>query len=674
MKRNVWLLLWSVALISLQISCTTEEYDFGTDGDETVDGETGGGTVTTPTITGESGDLLDYTIAFDTSDESTYGAMTETVSSSDEDFIENSSFGSTVTITYSGTSASVENGAGVTVSTSGAHVTVTSSVSGVKYVLSGSTTNGSFKVYSDYKFEISLAGVSITNPSGAAINVQSSKRVFVVSEAGTTNVLTDGSSYTTTDGEDMKACLFSEGQLIFSGSGSLTVTGNYKHGITSDEYVRFRSGCNVTVAAAAKDGIHTNDAVIMGGGVVNITSSDDGVQCEEGGITMTGGFLKITTTADKGHGLNSYSDVVISGGALQVSTSGYGAKGISSDGAVTVSGGKITAITTGGSYYDSSTRELSSAAGIKCDGNMTLSGGVIGLRSSGGGGKGINCDGTLVVNCDTLKVITTGTRATATSGDTTSPKGIKSDGALTINGGVVLVKATGGEGSEGIESKSTLIINDGTVVAYCYDDGINSASALTINGGSVYSYGSSNDGIDSNSTLTINGGIVVAVGTTSPEEGLDSEGTFRINGGVVIGIGGSAMTTPATSSSQRVIMYNGTGTSGQLLNIQSSSGTSLVTYEAPRTYSAMTFLYSGPNLTSGLSCVLYKGGSVSGGTDFFGYYYDDYTYSNGTQTSTFTLSSVITTVGTSTSMGGGGTTPGGTGGGTMPGGSTGGRW
>lgn len=32
----------------------------------------------------------------------------------------------------------------------------------------------------------------------------------------------DGSSYTSvTEGEDMKACLFSEGQLIFSGSGLL---------------------------------------------------------------------------------------------------------------------------------------------------------------------------------------------------------------------------------------------------------------------------------------------------------------------------------------------------------------------------------------------------------------------------------------------------------------------
>lgn len=121
-----------------------------------------------------------------------------------------------VTIIYNGTTAAVSNGvSGVEVSSNGAHVVVNSTVSGVEYVLSGTTTNGSFKVYSEKKFKLSLAGVSILNPVGAAINIQSSKRVFVVCADETTNVLTDGSSYTaTTDGEDMKACLFSEGQLI----------------------------------------------------------------------------------------------------------------------------------------------------------------------------------------------------------------------------------------------------------------------------------------------------------------------------------------------------------------------------------------------------------------------------------------------------------------------------
>ena len=92
-----------------------------------------------------------FTIAFDESDRTTYGSMSETVTS-DDDFIENSQFASVVTITYNGTTATVGNGvSGVEVSSNGAHIVVNSTVSGVEYVLNGTTTNGSFKVYSEKK-------------------------------------------------------------------------------------------------------------------------------------------------------------------------------------------------------------------------------------------------------------------------------------------------------------------------------------------------------------------------------------------------------------------------------------------------------------------------------------------------------------------------------------------
>ena len=75
---------------------------------------------------------------------------------------------------------------------------------------------------------------------------------------------------------------------------------------------------------------------------------------------------------------------------------------------------------------------------------------------------------------------------------------------------------------------------------YSYDDGINSKSTMTINDGSIYSYATGNDGIDSNGNLIVNGGVVVGCGASAPEEGIDAaEGyTFSINGGTVVGIGG----------------------------------------------------------------------------------------------------------------------------------------
>ena len=34
--------------------------------------------------------------------------------------------------------------------------------------------------------------------------------------------------------------------------------------------VRLRSGSNITVASAVKDGIHTNDKIIIGGGILKV--------------------------------------------------------------------------------------------------------------------------------------------------------------------------------------------------------------------------------------------------------------------------------------------------------------------------------------------------------------------------------------------------------------------
>ena len=280
-----------------------------------------------------------------------------------------------------------------------------------------------------------------------------------------------------------------------------------------------------------------------------------------------------------------------------------------------------------------------------------------------GAGKGINCDGSITINDGTVKVITTGTQCVYGKLDS-SAKGIKADGALTINGGTVLVKATGGEGSEGIESKSVLTVNEGTVAALCYDDCMNASNSIVLNGGNIYCYSSGNDGIDSNGTLTITGGVIVSSGTTSPEDGFDcDQNTFKITGGIVLGIGGGTSTPTSSVCTQRTVIYGGSGSNGEILNIQSADGTSVLTYQIPRAYSQMTVLFSSPNLTSGGSYTISKGGTVSGGSEFFGLY-SGATYSGGTQAATFTASSMVTQVG-STSGGG---QPGGGGGGHGPGG------
>lgn len=79
---------------------------------------------------------------------------------------------------------------------------------------------------------------------------------------------------------------------------------------------------------------------------------------------------------------------------------------------------------------------------------------------------------------------------------------------------------------------------------------------------------------------------------------------------------------------------------------ETGGSTNLVALKLPSlNYSSGALLYSSPSLTSGVSYTIYKGGSYTGGSDFNGYYSGG-NYTTGTAATTFTSSSVITTLGT----------------------------
>jgi hypothetical protein len=329
---------------------------------------------------------------------------TETAVDAD-DLVENSTFSNTVTIDF-GTSVTVTNpldGNGVTVATSGSDVTITATTSKVEYVISGTTTDGSVKIYSDNKYKVTLNGASITNSDGPALNLQSKKRAFIVLAAGTTSTLVDGASYATST-EDQKGTLFAEGQVIFSGTGTLNLTGKYKHAICSDQYVRIREG-NITVTSAVGDGIHTNDAFIADGGTVKITSSDDGIQCEEGYIVVNDGTFVINT-AGKGIGA-TYDDgdtsitpyVTINGGNITITTTE--GEGIESKSVLTINNGYVSTNTVddgingGTAIYINGGHIYSISSGndaMDSNGTFTITGGIVVAAGSGSPEAGIDVD------------------------------------------------------------------------------------------------------------------------------------------------------------------------------------------------------------------------------------------------------------------------------------------
>lgn len=319
-----------------------------------------------------------------------------------DDYVEHSEFDYSVTITYNGNSVATSGDDNeVTITASGADVTVRSTTKRVEYVLKGYTGDGSFKIYSDNKFKLVLDGANITNPTGPAINNQCGKYMYVVLNGS--NYLSDGSSYASAVGsEDQKGTLFSEGQVIFSGSGSLSVFANCKNGIASDDYIRIRPGVRIYVNNTASNGIKAKDGVFINGGVLN------------------------------------------------VEVSANAAKGINSESYVELKGGRTTIITSGASQVAGV--DTSSCAAIKCDSMLTLSDGEVNLKSTGEGGKGINADREIVLGGGTLNVVATGTKVLS------SPKGIKTDTNFTMSAGSLYTYSAN---SSPLDVAGTLTVNDG---------------------------------------------------------------------------------------------------------------------------------------------------------------------------------------------------------------------
>jgi len=254
----------------------------------------------------------------------------------------------------------------------------------VKFVVSGLTSNGSLKFYGDKRFQLLLNNIDMTNPTGAAINNQGSKTMYVVLADGTTNHLQDGSQYTIVDEEeDQKAAFFSEGQIIFSGAGRLNVDATGRGGIRSDDYIRIRPGVNLYVNSIALDGLRANDGIILDGGVINIE------------------------------------------------TSGAGAKGVRSGGPMTVNGGRLVAISSGDTRVETvdGVTDTTACAALYCDTLLTVNAGTVKLKATGDGGKGINGKGNMVIKGGSMTMVATGTNSLK------KPKGVKLDGDFYISGG-----------------------------------------------------------------------------------------------------------------------------------------------------------------------------------------------------------------------------------------------
>jgi hypothetical protein len=530
----------------------------------------------------------------------------------------------------------------LTIDQSGAHVSIVQSEEvavEITYTLSGTSADGSFYNSGAYKATVELNNLTLTNVSavysGAAVHIQNSKRIKIKPLNGTTNTLVDAV------GGSQKGCLYIKGHAEFAQKGTLNITGNVKHGIKTGEYFTIKNS-TVNILSTVGDGINCEQFFLMESGKITLSNvGDDGLQCDiEDPETGATGI-----TAD--HEDEDTGNIYISGGTFTANVTADAAKGMKSEGDMYISGGEIAVTTSGGGVWDATNLKAKAASCLSADGVMDISGGTLTLTSTGAGGKGLSADSTLTVSGSAvITVVTSGQAVVASSTGTLSiisnsstldrydsdykcsPKGIKIDGDIIINGGTISV-TTSGAGGEGIESKKTLTVNDGHITVNAFDDGINSTGDMTINGGYIFAKGAKNDAMDANGNMYVKGGLIYAIGATSPEVALDAnteEGKkLYITGGTIIAVGnleggaqisgGTCKYTTSWTGNSWYALYNG---SDLVAAFQTPSKSSSGSYWAPAagpggdggSQKLVVYTSSTPTLKSNVS--------VSDGTEYFG--------------------------------------------------------
>lgn len=287
---------------------------------------------------------------------------------------QNTDWTATATITLSGETAIV-SGPGAYVN--GGSVTI---VSAGYYDVSGTLTDGSLTVDAEKnaKVFIRLNGVSITCSDDAAIRINQADKVFLTLAAGTENTVTSGETYSAAALADKTdGAIFSHDDLTINGSGALTVTAAYKHGIAGGDSLRIAGG-TITVTAPS-DAIHVNDSLHITGASLTLSAGDDALRSDTS-IAILGGGITVNSCNE---GIES-PEIFIEDGDITVTSTDDGINACGTETAdgslpgVTINGGTVTLLNPSGRDAD----------GIDSNGNIDINGGLVYISLVG---DGSNC-------------------------------------------------------------------------------------------------------------------------------------------------------------------------------------------------------------------------------------------------------------------------------------------
>lgn len=182
---------------------------------------------------------------------------------------------------------------------------------GGDFTVTGTLTDGGICVETDDKVKLRLSGASITNTNGPAIYFKKTEKSFITITEDTENYLADGAFYTE---ETADAPLFSADDLEIKGSGTLTICGNFKHGIAGSDDITIENG-NLVINAY-EHGIKAGGTITVRGGNLDVTAKTGKGMKAEQAFVIEGGTT--TVVSEQSEGLESKGPLTIGGGDIFV--------------------------------------------------------------------------------------------------------------------------------------------------------------------------------------------------------------------------------------------------------------------------------------------------------------------------------------------------------------------
>ena len=435
------------------------------------------------------------------------------------------------------------------------------------YRLSG-TYSGQVKVEAadSDMVRLILDNATITNSTGAAINVVEADEVVIYTASGSTNTVSDGSSYSDTASGSPDAAIYSKSDLTLAGEGTLKVEGNYEEGIHTTDGLVIASG--TLEVTAANTGIKGKDYVDILDGTVTVTATKDGIKAtndtdgNRGWVRLSGGTVNISAGDD---GFKAERVLEISGGTLNITQSNEGieAQYINIlDGTVNVTSsddGINASYSTSSSSSTESTSSSTTQTSQTAQSNQTAQNTQNGQSAQGNAAQG-------------------------------GQGGQPPAGGQAPSGNMGQPPAGGGGGMGG--GGGTFEVVDATI---------------NIAGGTV-TVNANGDGIDSNGTATLSGGTLVVNGPfTGGNTSLDTNGDLLLNGTTVVaGNSGDMFEAPASSSTSGYVKLTNLSnvSSGTTIQVADSSGKVMANYKVTNSNTAL-ILVSSANITKGQSYTVY---------------------------------------------------------------------